>query len=164
MTKQLIESNMNLVYFVISKYYPTFINDEDIVQTGMLALCMAANTWDENKSKFSTYAGRCIRNAINNELHNRNKHKNVLSLDYELSHSDGESYTLSDFCIGEEDVDFVDIDTFSNRLTDREYEIVNLKRKGKTANEIASIFGCSRKTVDAILRKLKPLWRSVNGD
>ena len=76
---ELIEKNMNLVYFVISKYYPTFIHDEDIVQSGMLGLCKAADKWDESKSKFSTYAGRCIRNEINQEFIRRKPFSKVIS-------------------------------------------------------------------------------------
>ena len=34
----LFDENQKLVYYTISKYYPAWTNDEDIVQVGMIAL------------------------------------------------------------------------------------------------------------------------------
>ena len=33
---ELITENINLVYWVLSKYYPAFLKDDDLVQIGML--------------------------------------------------------------------------------------------------------------------------------
>ena len=79
--KQFIEENMNLVYFLIQKYYPAFIHDSDIIQCGMVGLCEAANRFDESKSKFSNYAKNRILGAIKDELRRRNKYSCEISLD-----------------------------------------------------------------------------------
>ena len=80
MTK-FIEQNISLVYFVINKYYPSFINDDDIVQCAMVGLCKAANRWDSSKSKFSTFASSWIKNEIKSELRKRNSRKIEISLE-----------------------------------------------------------------------------------
>lgn len=164
MTKQqLIEDNMALVYFIVNKHYPTFRNDQDIIQAGMLGLCCAAESWDEAKSKFTTYASSCILNAINTEFCGRKKHKSVLSLDYPVHGDDGEPGSFGDFCIGESDVDYVDTESFYDQLTERERRIVELKEGGVSVSDISKELRCSEKTVWATLRKLKFLWGSTNG-
>lgn len=77
---KLIKDNIPLVYHIINKYYPTYTKDEDIIQAGMLGLVKASKNYSNQKSKFSTYAGVCIRNEIVNELRYRQKHSAV-SLD-----------------------------------------------------------------------------------
>lgn len=79
--QQLVEDNVNLVYYLIRKYYPTLINDEDIIQIGMVGLCEAAKRWDSNKSKFSTYAGSWIKNEIKHELQERASRQVEVSLE-----------------------------------------------------------------------------------
>ena len=150
----LINENMNLVYYIIHKYYPTFADDADITQCGMVGLCKAANTWDESKSAFSTYAGKCIQNEIKREFRDRKKHHGVLSLDYEYSGGD-EDVTLKDMVVGQEDVEYVDLDAIYQQLNPLESEIIDCKRRGMTTIEIANRLGCSRKTVATKLRRIK---------
>ena len=64
---------MNLVYYLIRTYYPNFIKDGEIIQSGMLGLCRAVEKFDESKGKFSTYASRCILGEIKRELQNRSR-------------------------------------------------------------------------------------------
>lgn len=78
---QLICDSIPFVYFIIDKHYPTYRNDEDIIQTGMLALVEAANKFDSAKGKFTTYAGVVIRNKIGKYIHKQLEEQTV-SLDY----------------------------------------------------------------------------------
>ena len=78
--KQFIEKNIDLVYFAINKYYPSFSKDEDIIQCGMIGLCKAVDKWGQ-KGKFSSYATKCILNEIRQELKNRGKRKVEISLE-----------------------------------------------------------------------------------
>lgn len=78
---KLMEENINLVYFTIHKYYPSFIKDEDIIQCGMLGLCCAAKHYDPTKSKFSTFAISWIKNEIKHELQERGKRQVEISLE-----------------------------------------------------------------------------------
>lgn len=157
MNKKLVEDNMNLVYFTISKYYPTYIHDEDIIQTGMVGLCQAAKRWDESKSTFSTFAVKCICNEINMEFRQRNKHKDVLSLDYEVDNDDGDKVPLIDLIVGEEDIGYVDLDSFIDKLSESQKQIYNLRRQGMSVMEIADRLGVSKQTVYKTLRKIKRL-------
>lgn len=60
----LFEKNIDLVYYMISRYYPLNIQDEDVIQNGMIGLWKACITYYESLNMFSTYASRCILNEI----------------------------------------------------------------------------------------------------
>lgn len=153
--QQLIEDNINLVYFVINTYYPTFRQDEDIIQCGMLGLCRAANAWDEEKGTFSTLATRCIKHEIIREFIRRKRHNNQLSLDYEYHDSNGDRFTLADKLEGDSDVDWVDVNGFRDKLSDTERLIFDMRELGYTGKEIAKRLGCTHQNVTRQLRIMK---------
>lgn len=158
MTKQqLIEDNMNLVYSLISKEYPYYIGDEDIIQCGMLGLCKAADKWNEDKCKFSTFAWYCIRNAIIDEFNQRAKHRGVLSLDYEVDSGDGDRISFGSFIAGQDDVGYVDTEVKVERLTPTQLKVFELYRNGVKTKEIASRLGVSQQCVWQTMRKIRTM-------
>lgn len=157
MKQQLIEDNMNLVYHLISKEYPTYLHDEDIVQCGMLGLCKAAERWDEAKSKFSTFAAFCIRSEIQTEFRNRAKHQGVLSLDYEVDTGEGDTCTFGDCVVGEEDVGYIDVGVNLDSLTNREKEVCELLTSGMNQVDIAKKLGTSKQYIWKVKRKIKAM-------
>lgn len=161
--QKLVEENMNLVYFTIHTFYPKMITDEDIIQCGMVGLCKAAETWDETRSTFVTYACRCIGYEINNEIKSRKRHKGVLSLDYEYR-SEDESAPFGEFIVGEQDVGYVDVDDIVNFLSPREKEVFYLISNGVSPSDITEMFGWSRSRTNQIMRKIRLLWRKNYGD
>lgn len=59
------EENKKLVYYIINRYYPAYLHNEDIEQTCLLALWKACSNYNESSNyKFSTYASRVILNEI----------------------------------------------------------------------------------------------------
>lgn len=157
MKTKLIEDNMCLVYALIAREYPQFTRDEDIVQSGMLGLCKAAEQWDESKSKFSNYAWHCIRNAIADEFKQRATHQGVLSLDYEVDSGDGDRVPFGSFIVGQEDVGYVDTDVDLEQLTPTQLKVFELYRNGYPTKEIASILGVNRQCVWQTMRKVRLL-------
>ena len=65
--KKLVEENMNLVYFTLSRYYPWLLQDEDVRSVGMIGLMIAAQNWEPSRGKFSTFAVKVIKREISNE-------------------------------------------------------------------------------------------------
>lgn len=157
--QQLIEDNTRLVYFIVSREYPTYLRDEDVIQSGMLGLCKAAETWDENKAKFSTYAGRCIRNEINQEFIRRKPHSKVLSLNA-TTIEDG---TLEDIVVGDTDVEYID-DSFYLQLNMDEQYIFKMYNDGFSPSEIAESLDCNVQKIQKILRIIKLKWRDYNAN
>ena len=158
MTKQqLIEDNINLVYALISREYPTYLHDDDIIQCGMLGLCQAADKWDENKAKFSDFAWYCIRHEIIREFKRRSKYSGTLSLDYEISNEDGVKTPLGDFIVGDEDVPYVDLSVDLSRLNEKELQIYNMLIGGVEPLEIARRLNITHQYVTWTKRKLRLL-------
>lgn len=166
MTKQeLIEDNMKLVYFVLNRYYPNFANDEDLIQVGMLGLCRAADLWDGESSKFSTYACNSIRNTIINEFAKRSRNISGISLETQLSSENGE-FELSTI-IPSEDVDFdtpIDYERFKSQLTKTELEILAYLSNGLSQVEIGNMRGVTSNAINYHVRRIRRKWREYNGE
>lgn len=60
----LVEENIALAKYVANRYENTGIEFDDLFGLAQLGLFKAASTWDEGKSKFSTYSSRCMHNEI----------------------------------------------------------------------------------------------------
>ena len=162
--QQLIEDNMNLVHFLINKYYPNSVGDEDLIQSGMVGLCIAAETWDEGRSAFSTYASSCILHEFYKEFRRRCRLNDVWSLNYPIRNEEGDTVDSGDLVVGEEGIDFVDVESFYDQLSPTEKKIVYYKQLGFTTKEVAERLGCSVSNVTQYLRKLRYVWRFTNGN
>lgn len=154
--QKLMEDNVNLVYYIISREYPTFLYDDDVVQSGMLGLCLAANAW-EGKGMFTTYAGKCIRREIHKEFINRKSYSQTASLESKV----GEEGTLEDLLAGEDDVAIMD-DAFFNELTKEEREVLELSSSGYDTEEISKMRGYTAQKVTKLLRLVNIKWRYFN--
>lgn len=63
--EKLIRHNLRLVAHVAKKYYAQPTEQEDLISIGTIGLMKAVDTFDTTrKARFSTYASRCIENAI----------------------------------------------------------------------------------------------------
>lgn len=66
----LICHNLRLVAHIIKKYYALPGDQEDLVSIGTIGLMKAVDTFDSTRrARFSTYASRCIENAILSPAH-----------------------------------------------------------------------------------------------
>ena len=66
----LIRHNLRLVAHVAKKYYAQPGDQEDLISIGTIGLMKAVDTFDSTrKARFSTYASRCIENAILSPAH-----------------------------------------------------------------------------------------------
>ena len=66
----LITHNLRLVVYLAKKYENTGVPAEDMISIGTIGLVKAVDTFDATrKARFSTYASRCIENAILSPAH-----------------------------------------------------------------------------------------------
>ena len=177
--KTLIEHNLRLVAYIVSKNYPEYVRGgqqdaDDLISIGTIGLIRAAETFDYKKgSHFSTYASRCIDNQI--KMHFR-KIKRQLTEVYinEPLETDSEGNTLTIAYILSSGVN-IEEETelrinsqklykyIAEELDDREREII-CKRygirdcrgyagKALTQREIAKQLGISRSYISRIEKK-----------
>lgn len=164
--EQAVVDNQNLVRFAINRYFPSLRDDEDIFQVGWIGLWRACIGYDSSRSKFSTYAVRCIINEIRVELRNRAKlwgFGDIASLDEPVYFDkDGNAITLAnlipdpnnEYCKIDYDISFL-----SGKLSERDMEVFKLSIYGFTAAEIARAFGYTRTWASRIIKDAQALAR-----
>ena len=77
--EKLIRHNLRLVAHVAKKYYAQPTEQEDLISIGTIGLMKAVDTFDTTrKARFSTYASRCIENAILTRANARREDRNRL--------------------------------------------------------------------------------------
>lgn len=156
--QKLVEDNLNLVHHVIWRYYSSFRFDEDIVSCATMGLCKAALTWDESKSKFTTYACSCIRNEIRMELKSRQRRVETISLDTPID----EGLTIGDTIADIEETPKVIDYSFLDNLTQDEKVIFKLRSQGYKVEEIEVVTGYDHRKVLRIMRNIKAKYRRCN--
>lgn len=76
--KEIIENNVNLVKYIANKYKNEDV--EELIGVGMEGLIKGAQTFQEGKSKLSTYLSVCIDNQIKIYLNKNNRIKKHVSI------------------------------------------------------------------------------------
>lgn len=147
--KNLFESNVNLVYYIVNKYFYNFRGDDDVIQSGLIGLWKACKSYDPDKSKFATYASKCILNQIRLYFRHESKYTNnvSVSLDENITISnDGDEVCRYDLL--EDLVAIYCMDDFE--LTHKETQVLHLKSKGYTDLEISKKLNLSQPYVSRI--------------
>jgi RNA polymerase sigma factor (sigma-70 family) len=162
---KLIVDNMRLVYYLIQRYYPGNLANEDVKQEGMLGLIKAANNWDESKSKFSSYASLCILGQIRWYFKREKKHSHVVSLNNVSKTTDGEEVEYGDTLVGKSDVDLTMayFDEFYESLDEIDKEILELS-VDHNQKEIGEVVGLCQTAVYTRKQNLRKKWRKFNGN
>ena len=153
---KLIEENLQLVWCVMARYYPSTINSperEDFFQIGCIGLIFAANNYEPGPVKFSTFAARNIQCRLRNELQSRYSQcrtGETCSLDSPIPElADGSLDilgTISDERWNPENQVY-DLEKFESTLTKAQLAIFKLMADGFNQTQIAEKLGCSRQNV-----------------
>ena len=70
--QQLIEHNLRLVAHIVKKYYAVHSDPDDLISIGTIGLIKAIDTFHADKgARLSSYASRCIENAILSQRNNQ---------------------------------------------------------------------------------------------
>ena len=68
--EKLIRHNLRLVAHITKKYYAQPCDQDGLISIGTIGLMKAVDTFDSTRrARFSTYASRCIENAILSPAH-----------------------------------------------------------------------------------------------
>ncbi len=154
--EKLFEENIPLAHHTLWKVYPSFAYSEDMHQEALLGLWKACLTFDESKSKFSTYATQCILNQIRMVMRGMQKQPDIVSLDAPIRDTD-EAFLASviEDCSATIDTGCIALQEFIRSLSEKERTIVQYKMEGLTQRQIAEKFNKSQSWVSRILKKLQ---------
>ena len=156
--EQMILSNQNLVYFAINKWFPSFRDDDDIIQTGMIGLWKACESYDENKGHFSTYAIPCIVNAIRHELRKQTagcRSGETISYEVYIQSEKDCAAVADDYSNVEYDMSFL-----KRQFNQRDYTAFLLYIDGASCADIGRQFNLSRQRVSSIIKNCRQACKS----
>lgn len=154
--EQLYHKNTRLAYYLLQVSYPTFAKDEDMRQEALLGLWKACITYDESKSKFTTYAGTCILNQVRMAMRGLAKQPDTVSLSTPID--GGEGLTLGDIIEDHNprtDDGSIALSIFIAGLPEREQQLIQCKLDGLTQKQIAKKLGLSQVWVSRALSRLQ---------
>ena len=162
--RQLVADNHNLIYGFMKKSNLQSEEWYGIIAIGLIKAAM--NYSADSGAQFSTYAYRCMHNEYRNEL----KHRAIwfpenLSLDFEYSHKDGDSYTIANSYVGEEDFTSKYIDEgysfdlygfFESKCaTDAQRKALQLMARNVPIGEVIEESGITRQAISLLKKKLR---------
>ena len=167
----LIEKYKGLVKTKAKAYFMVGAEAEDVVQEGMIGLMKAIRSFDEDReASFKTYAGICVHNQIIKAITKAELDKNTplndaVSFSDRLGEND-EGLTIGDilkaslFDEPEEKVIYeeslVRLGEISKKtFSPLESQVLRLKLRGKTYQEIAKELGKSPKTIDNAIPRIR---------
>lgn len=172
---EIIKHNLRFVIYIVEMHFKnTGFDKEDLVSIGTETLIKAVDTYDVSKNiKFTTYAGRYIKNDILLFLNNNKKYLTNISLDTPLYDDNNLTWgdTLKDNQINIE-LDYADKDELNyyksiileaiDLLNARERQIINyFYYYNMTQRQIAAKLSLSRRRVYQIqrnaIKKLKTI-------
>lgn len=170
-----------LIGYTINIAKPFMVNNykyrdyDEVMSICNVAIMNALESYDESKSKISTFIAVCIRNAILMDIRKEKKHSRcVRSLDEIVtcdSIKDNSDITLGELIEDVRASDFTNYDSDAemiklineavkslkekNKLYGRVYDVTIEYMAGKTQDEISKEMGISQSYVSRLLRKSK---------
>lgn len=170
----------SIVELKAKKLYPYVMNKgyelNDLIQEGMIGLSQAINDYKEQKNvQFSTFASICIERQIMTFVRdvNRQKHKilnDSLSIDSTI---DKKGRPLTEIAFDEKnrnpedslielDEEVEMLDKIKSVLTDKEYEVFELRLQGFSYQEMALLLNTTRKSIDGTISRIKSKISNMN--
>lgn len=151
--EQLLKDNEGLVHYIVrSRFNNTNYEYEDLVQVGLMGLLKGIRTFNESKSKFSTYVSVCIKNEILMLV--KRKSPKSISLETEIRGYSNEVFTLNDIVADKDSEKFTEdlenkalVENLLKTASDRDKLLIELVLDGKTQQEIGSILGVSQSII-----------------
>lgn len=144
-------ANERLVYHVLKTRYPMSLHNEDIQQEARIGLWRACQTFDEESgTKFSTYAGMCIDNAIKWAFRKIHHQVPTVSLDAVIEDQSNHDMTLKGILIGDFDIDWCNYEAFVECLTPKERQVCELKLLGYSQTRIGEIMGYKQSSISRL--------------
>ena len=120
----LFEQNIQLIHYIVSRYWYGYLYDDDFMQDCYLNCWKSLYKFDSSKSKLSAYWTTIIANTAGMHKRKSTAKKRipgsmVLSLDYTYDHLDenGNPKDLSDYLIQDSQYIMIDLNDLYSRIS-----------------------------------------------
>ncbi|MEE1010695.1 MAG: sigma-70 family RNA polymerase sigma factor [Acutalibacteraceae bacterium] len=140
------------------------LSGEDLAQEGMLGFLDAVKTFDISKGSFKAYAETCINNrivsAVRVNFNNKNAAlSNAVSYEAEAVSTTDNTTDPANIISDKAETEYL-ADLLSKKLSDFEKRVVELRLHDKSYSQIAQALGCSEKSVDNAMQRIRKKMRS----
>lgn len=159
--KLLVENNHKLIYSFLHNHN---LDVEEFYDVAAIGLCKAAISYSEDKSKFSTFAYKCMQNSVFMEIRKETFAKiipaNKLFYYFDKVDEDAGEADYLDFLAANEQVEDyaisnVMLSDYLKTLKDIDKKIIKYLSMGLNQNEVAGKCGCSQANVSRVKKKLE---------
>ena len=160
---KLVEENHNLIYSFLYKYH---LDLEEWYDLAAIGLCKAANTYNNSKSGFSTYAYKCMYTAVMMEKRKENAMRTIpqnqiFYYENQVSEEskDNDTSTFLNYIPSKQDIEneiisALSLENVKNELVGNKRKVFLLLRDGYTQCEISKIIGISKQRVSKIKQEI----------
>lgn len=152
-----------MIYSFLYKYH---LDVEEWYDIAAIGLCKAANTYNNDKSKFSTYAYKCMYTTIIMEKRKENAMRTIPQnqiVYYENQVNESSKYndtsTFLNYIPSKQDIEnetisALSLENIENELVGNKKKVFLLLREGYTQCEISKIIGISKQRVSKIKQEI----------
>ena len=152
-----------MIYSFLYKYH---LDVEEWYDIAAIGLCKAANTYNNDKSGFSTYAYKCMYTTIIMEKRKENAMRTIPQnqiVYYENqvneSSKDNDTSTFLNYIPSKQDIEnetisALSLENIENELVGNKKKVFLLLREGYTQCEISKIIGISKQRVSKIKQEI----------
>ena len=152
----MIETHYHLVEQVARRHFSDRVEDQDLLQSGLIGLWEAAETW-RGKGTFAAFARICIKHNMLDYVRGLQRHSPIVSQQQPEAGVSSEDDLLDD------DSTLQAIRSWPKESTER--KALHLVLRGYTKTEAAKKLGVSRRTVQrALLASWEKLQREKEKD
>jgi RNA polymerase sporulation-specific sigma factor len=174
----LVEQNYRLVIFIAHQFTNTGIDIEDLISVGAIGLIKASHAFSpDKKTKFVTFAARCIKNEIFQALRRQIKIRREVSFNKTFKVNDGkdgaEEIALSEVLGTDKDTmhsqledqfDLIWLSEALSQLSERDRTVMELRYgllggEEQSQLEVAKLLGISQSYVSRLEKKIIKGWR-----
>lgn len=152
-----------MIYSFLYKYH---LDVEEWYDIAAIGLCKAANTYNNDKSEFSTYTYKCMYTTIIMEKRKENAMRTIPQnqiVYYENqvneSSKDNDTSTFLNYIPSKQDIEnetisALSLENIENELVGNKKKVFLLLREGYTQCEISKIIGISKQRVSKIKQEI----------
>lgn len=160
--QRLVEDNHNLIF----KFLRNHNLEDDWYDVVAIGLCKAANNYNSNKYKFSTYAYKCMYTTIMIEKRKENTMRRIpqnqiVYYENQVSEESKDNdtsiflnYIPSKQDIENETISVLSLKNIENKLDGNKKKVFLLLREGYTQCEISKIIGISQQRISKIKHEI----------
>ena len=146
--------------------YKYHLDVEQWYDIAAIGLCKAANTYNNDKSEFSTYAYKCMYTAIIMEKRKENAMRTIpqnqiVYYENQVNESSKENdtstflnYIPSKQDIENETISALSLENIENKLDGNKRKVFVLLKEGYTQSEISKIIGISKQRISKIKQEI----------